>query len=127
MNVVGHGIDVVDVMGLSKIFRAKFELVKDYYFTNQEIAEFTEQRASLSKMCGKIAVKEAVLKSLGLGLGRGVSFNQIEVTRENGALIQVSLSGAVSQRAKEMSIAGFLSSLSYCEQKAYASVLATCL
>jgi len=124
MNVIGHGIDVADVRRLTRILEAKFSLVASYYFAHQEILDFELKSPGYRTMCGKVAVKEAVLKSLGLGLGRGVSFNQIVVTRRKGTAIEISIAGPIEDHARTLGVDGFLASLSYCDGKAYASVLA---
>jgi len=124
MNIIGHGIDVVDEVRMSKIFAAKWSVVSAYYYTEDEIAAFDPDTKNYRSLCGKIAVKEAVLKSLELGLGNGVSFNQVNVSRQRGGGIRISLLEKVSDRATALGVENFMASISYCGGKAHASVIA---
>lgn len=63
-------------------------------------------------LCKRFAAKEALGKALGTGIGRGISWQHIEVRRRRGEAPQVFLSGAAKARADAMGVARIHLSLS---------------
>lgn len=63
-------------------------------------------------LCKRFAAKEALGKALGTGIGRGISWQHIEVRRRRGEAPQVLLSGAAKARAESMGVARIHLSLS---------------
>ncbi|SDZ87716.1 holo-ACP synthase [Microbulbifer marinus] len=63
-------------------------------------------------LCKRFAAKEALGKALGTGIGRGISWQHIEVRRRRGEAPQVFLSGAARARADAMGVARIHLSLS---------------
>ncbi|WP_262694958.1 holo-ACP synthase [Kordiimonas aquimaris] len=124
MNIIGHGVDVVDECRMTKIFETMWALVRTNYYTADEIAAFDTNSNNYRSLSGKIAVKEAVLKSLELGLGNGVSFNQVSISRQRNGGIRILLLDKVKDRAETLGVENFLASVSYCDGKAHASVIA---
>ncbi|SHE82201.1 holo-[acyl-carrier protein] synthase [Microbulbifer donghaiensis] len=63
-------------------------------------------------LCKRFAAKEALGKALGTGIGRGISWQHIEVRRRKGEAPQVILSGEAKARADAMGVARIHLSLS---------------
>ena len=91
--VKGIGIDVVNLGRFEKILKRTPKL-KLRLFTEREI--FSSY--SLWNLAGKFAGKEAVLKSVGLGLSGGIRWKDIEILGDSQSPPQVFLSG----KAKEL-------------------------
>ena len=86
--IIGIGIDIVKIDRIAKLinnFGNKFE---KKIFTNNEI-NIGNQKSSLntkiSYYAKRFAAKEALSKAIGLGIGRGIDFVDIEIiNNENG-------------------------------------------
>lgn len=84
--VLGHGLDVVDINDFSKLLQAPARAFLDRYFTDNEMTAAGQGASRLDKLAGRFAIKEAVMKALGVGWGDGIAFTDVEVvTLEAGA------------------------------------------
>ena len=77
MMILRTGIDLVDIDRLDQLDPRIRERFLHRVFTQRELAECGRSAASLA---GRFAVKEAVAKALGCGIG-AVGFQSIEVLR----------------------------------------------
>jgi len=91
--VKGIGVDIVNTLRFEKIL-SRTPKLKFRLFTDREISS----SYSIWNLAGKFAGKEAVLKSVGLGLSGGISWKDIEILGDSQSPPQVFLSG----RAKEI-------------------------
>jgi holo-[acyl-carrier protein] synthase len=71
----------------------------------------------------RFAAKEAVMKAMGLGLGR-CHWRDIEVVRGPAGVPTISLSGAAARRAVELGVTSWHLSLSHCRAYAVAYAVA---
>ena len=84
--ILGHGIDVVDIIEFNRLFTKTMLPFLNRNFTEVEIANAGTGINRIAKFAGRFAVKEAALKALGIGWGEGVAFTDVEVvTLETGA------------------------------------------
>src|SRR5574343_80123 len=84
--VVTHGIDVVDVQDSARMLNPVMKPHLGTTFTAQELEECADNERTAQRLAGRFAVKEAVLKALGLPFGDGVAFLDVEtITGEAGA------------------------------------------
>ncbi|MGX1209066.1 holo-ACP synthase [Pseudomonas sp. F-14 TE3931] len=65
----GHGVDIVDIDRFSVLLNVEFEPFLNRYFTSVELNSIIGSSSGLEKLAGKFAVKESVLKALGVGWG----------------------------------------------------------
>ncbi len=93
--VRGVGIDVVDVRDFEGRIR-RTPALKDRIFTEREVS----LSYSIESLAGRFAVKEAVLKALGVGLTGGVRWRDVEVVGGRGEPPKVVLHGRVRDLAK---------------------------
>ena len=70
------GIDVLDVVRMEKFVQNEHFLEK--YFTPYEIEYVSKTNRQTLSLAGLFAAKEAFLKALGIGIGGGISLNDIE-------------------------------------------------
>ncbi|MBU6140048.1 MAG: holo-ACP synthase [Proteobacteria bacterium] len=81
--ILGIGIDLVSVERIQNLedqFGKKF-LQK--IFTKNESAESKKKISSAIFLAKRFAAKEAFSKALGLGIGRGINFQDIEVENDD--------------------------------------------
>lgn len=122
--VAGHGLDVVDIGDFSRLLSEPASSYLDRHFTNEELAAAGGGTNQVQRLAGRFAVKEAVMKALGMGWGNGVSFTDVEVvTLETGAPT-VLLRRKLAALEQERAIVRWLVSVSHTSSVAVASVIA---
>lgn len=121
--VVVHGIDVVDVQEYARMLNSAMRPHLKTTFTAQELEECGDNERTAQRLAGRFAVKEAVLKALGLPFGDGIAFIDIEtVTVETGAPTIVT-HRKVNERASELGVQNWLVSTSHTSTVTVASVI----
>lgn len=77
--IYGTGVDIVGIDRVKKSLDRFAERFEERVFTPREI-QYCKSKADPSKhFAARFAVKEAVLKSLGAGMGQGISWKDLEV------------------------------------------------
>lgn len=123
--VIGHGLDIVDIAEFSRLLSPCAINYLDRYFTDDECAAAGSGLVRAQRLAGRFAVKEAVMKALGVGWGNGVSFTDVEVvTLETGAPTIV-LKRSLGTLATELAITNWSVTISHTNSIAVASVIAT--
>jgi holo-[acyl-carrier protein] synthase len=107
--VVGVGIDAVDVERFRAALARRPRLA-DRLFTAAERAEAARRRDPVPGLAARFAAKEAVMKSLSVGLG-AFDFADIEVARGPGGAPHLGVAGRAAALATERSVAGWHVSL----------------
>jgi len=113
--IIGVGIDLVDVAR----FESKLEKtdgLTERIFTSEEIGRPTESLA------GYWAAKEALIKAL--GNPSGLSFQDVQVVKDDLGKPRLELSGETDIRASQMGIANWHLSISHDGGMAIAVVIA---
>jgi len=122
--VVGHGLDVVDVVEFGRLLSDSAQMFLDRYFTPAELAAAGNGAERTQRLAGRFAVKEAVMKALGTGWGNGVAFTDIEVVTLESGTPTLSLKRLMAEIEHERLISGWLVSTSHTSSVAVASVIA---
>ena len=83
MNVIGVGVDLVDLERVSRLLANKGEQAMQRFFTDGERAYLGTRPEPTGHAAARIAAKEAVYKALqSLPGARAVGWREIEVTRD---------------------------------------------
>ncbi len=123
MNVVAHGIDLVDCARLAEVIERHGERFLHRIFTEGELAYCRSRKRSIEHLAGRFAAKEAVLKVLGTGWSRGINWTDVEVTNAPSGRPSVTLRGPCRRIADEQGLARVLVSISHVETHAIASAI----
>lgn len=125
MQVVAHGVDLVEVARIDRTLREHPTRFAERCFTQSERA-YAESgpRLRAQRYAVRFACKEAVLKALGTGWRSGISWRDIEVVREPSGRPRLSLSGRCAELAAELHIQTWHVALSHTGHSAMASVIA---
>lgn len=75
------GIDIVQVNRFADMVNNPKHLSK--IFTEYEVKYINQTTNMIERVAGLYAVKEAVVKALGIGLGRGIDLIDIEVNHDD--------------------------------------------
>lgn len=124
MNIIGHGIDLVEVAELRRWIEDSRDPLIPRCFVQAELNEIGDGIDRIERLAGRFAAKEAVLKALGTGFGAGVAFTDVVIHREPGAAPEVRLSGGAAKAAAALGVTAWRLSISHAGGLAMASVLA---
>jgi len=123
MNVVAHGVDMVDCARLKEMIDRHGERFLQRVFTRAELEYCRPRRRWVEHLAGRFAAKEAVLKVLGTGWRDGISWTEIEVRNAPSGQPSVTLTGRCGQVARGANVAKILISISHIETHAIASAI----
>ena len=102
MNVIGVGVDLVDLERVARLLSNKGEHAMQKFFTDEERAYLGTRPDPTGHVGARIAAKEAVYKALqSLPGARGVGWREIEVTRDDDGRPAIRLHGLAARLAEE--------------------------
>ena len=121
--ILGIGVDICNVARLSQLRRKYGPRFLDRVFTPVE-----QERAGCGPACderyaARFAAKEAFMKAIGTGWGRGLTFLDIEVATEDTGRPVLSVSNGAHAIATELGVAKIHISLSHERDSAVAFVV----
>ncbi len=123
--VAGIGIDIVENTRVAEALERHGDKFKERVFLKSE-QDYCDQKASPAlHYASRFAVKEAVSKAFGTGIGASLGWLDIEVTRLEAGAPAVRLLGKGAELAKQMRIANIFVSLSHTHRYAAATALLT--
>lgn len=123
MHPLVHGVDLVEVSRIAEMCREHPGKFVERCFTAGERAYCLGRKREAEHFAVRFAAKEAVLKALGTGLSDGLSWTDIEVTRDANGEPGIRLDGRAANLAHARGIRAWLVSLSHTETHAMASVI----
>ena len=121
MNIIGIGLDATDLARVSQLLTRYGDRFLRRVFTEGEIAYCTRRRDPVPHLAGRFAAKEAAMKALGTGHGRGVLWKDVEVVRVGGPP-QLRLHGGAAARATSLQVRRTLVTITHAETIALAQV-----
>lgn len=78
MAIVGLGTDIVEIARIEQQLEKSTRLAQRV-LTKNELAQFDSHKFAGRFLAKRFAAKEASVKALGVGIGKGVSFQDVEV------------------------------------------------
>lgn len=100
MNVIGVGVDLVDLERVAQLLAHKGEHAMRKFFTDEERAYLATREDPTAHAGARIAAKEAVYKALqSLPGARAVGWREIEVTRDGDGRPAIRLHGLAAKLA----------------------------
>lgn len=123
MNVVAHGLDLVETRRIAELIDRHGQRFLDRVFTAGEQAYCHRHKRSLEHLAGRFAAKEAVLKVLGTGWRGGVAWTDIEIANAPSGEPAVALTGMCAELAQRRGITQTLVSISHIASHAVASAI----
>jgi holo-[acyl-carrier protein] synthase len=124
MEIVGLGTDIVECVRIRKMIEQHGELFLRRVYTDREIRYCQSRRQAAEHFAGRWAAKEAVLKALGTGWRRGISWRDIEIRNDPSGQPRIAVRGEAKEIAKRMRLQNILITISHCRQFATAYALA---
>jgi holo-[acyl-carrier protein] synthase len=121
--IIGSGIDLVEIKRIQQSFARYGQRFLNRVYTDAELAYCMRKRNAAESLAARFAAKEAGAKALGTGISRGVSWLEIEVSREPGGRPTLRFHGRAAEIAKHMDVAHIALSLTHTAELSMASVL----
>ncbi len=124
INIVGIGTDIIECLRIAQMIERHAEQFISRVYTEHEIQYCQSRKAATQHFAGRWAAKEAVLKAMGTGWRRGISWRDVEVRNEAGGRPVVVLRGGARDVVEKMGIAQIQISISHCRSHATAFAVA---
>ncbi len=124
MEIVAHGIDLVDCPRIEEMVKRHGERFIQRVFTAAEQAYAEANKNSIEKLAGRFAAKEAILKLMGTGWRGKIAWTDIEVINNPAGQPEVTLDGEVKKLAEELGIKHISVSITHTANFAIASAVA---
>ena len=122
MAIVGIGIDLVDIARFRTAL-ARPPSMRTRLFTEIELAYVAPQVDPVPSLAARFAAREAVMKSLGLGLG-AFGFHEVWVERAESGEPSLAVTGRALELADDAGVRNWHLSLTHSASTAGAYVLA---
>jgi len=113
MNVVGIGIDTVEIERFERIVKEKGEKFLEKVFTLEEMEYSRTKKARYMHMAGKFAAKEAVKKALPDGAEIGLNWQEIEILNSDDGKPYARLHGQAKGLMQKFNLTRVLVSISH--------------
>ena len=102
MEIVAHGIDLVDCPRIEEMLKRHSRRFVNRIFTAAEQTYAQSNKDPVEKFAGRFAAKEAVLKLMGTGWRGKIAWTDIEVVNNNFGQPEVTLRGEVKKIADKL-------------------------
>jgi holo-[acyl-carrier protein] synthase len=123
MNIIGTGIDAVEIDRFEKAAREKGEKFLERIFTRKEMEYVDAKKVRFMHLAGKFAAKEAVKKALPDGARIGLNWSEIEILNGMDGKPFVRLHGEAERLAKENGPFEVLVSISHTRNTAISNAM----
>lgn len=118
--IYGTGIDIVEIERIKEAYLRHKERFLERIFTQKEREYCLSFYEPYPQLAVRFAAKEALAKALGTGIGKALSWQDIEVTKDALGKPLIHLHGEAKVRFNNPS---FMLSMSHCRSYAIAHIL----
>jgi holo-[acyl-carrier protein] synthase len=123
-NIIGIGTDITECLRIARMIERHGELFIGRVYTPEEIKYCQSRKQATQHFTGRWAAKEAILKAIGTGWRRGISWRDMEIRNEPGGKPVVAVRGGVKDVVEQLGIAEIQVSISHCRSHASAFAIA---
>ncbi len=124
MEIIAHGIDLVDFPRIEEMVKQHGERFLNKVFTDAEQAYAEAKKDGTEKLAGRFAAKEAILKLMGTGWRGKIAWTDIEIVNNPAGQPEVTLTGEVKKIADKLGIKHISISITHTANFAIASAVA---
>ncbi len=121
--IIGIGVDIVEIERIRDLRARQGERFHEKIFTPAEVEYCLARKQADQHFAARFAAKEAVMKALGTGWAKGVTFKNIEVVRAGDASPRLLLHGPTAEIAAQKGVQRFHLSLTHSDLYAVAQVV----
>ena len=123
-DIIGIGTDITECLRIARMIERHGELFINRVYTTEEISYCQSRKQATQHFTGRWAAKEAVLKALGTGWRRGITWRDVEVRNEPSGKPIVAVRGGAKEVIEQLGITQILISISHCRSHATATAIA---
>jgi holo-[acyl-carrier protein] synthase len=123
-DIIGIGTDITECLRIARMIERHGELFIDRVYTPEETKYCRSRKQATQHFAGRWAAKEAILKALGTGWRRGISWRDIEIRNELGGKPVVAVRGGVKDIVEQLGIGEIQVTISHCRTHAMAHAIA---
>jgi holo-[acyl-carrier protein] synthase len=123
-NIIGIGTDITECLRIARMIERHGELFIGRVYTPEEIRYCQSRKQATQHFTGRWSAKEAILKAIGTGWRRGISWRDMEIRNEPGGKPIVAVRGGVKDVVEKLGIAEIQVSISHCRSHATAIAIA---
>jgi len=123
MNVIAHGIDLIECDRLQGVIDRHGTRFLQRVFTEAELHYAQSRKRCIEHLAARFAAKEAVMKVLGTGWTNGIRWTDIEVSNDPSGRPEIRLDGQCGRLAGQMGIDQVLISITHTTTHAMASAI----
>ena len=124
MEIIAHGIDLVDCPRIEEMVARHGERFVQRIFTPAEQTYAESNKNKIEKLAGRFAAKEAILKLMGTGWRGKIAWTDIEIINNSSGQPEVTLGGEVEKIADKLGIKHISVSITHTANFAIASAVA---
>lgn len=121
MNILGIGIDIVEIERIENILKNKKRFLNKI-FTDEEIKYFKSKKFRSETIAGNFSAKEAISKAFGTGI-KNFNFDDIEVLRDKNGKPIVKTYNNLRQMCIDYNVLEIQVSISHSENYAVANAM----
>lgn len=103
MAIKGIGTDIIEIARLEKQLEKSDKLAKRI-LTEYEMEIFTEHATPARYLAKRFAAKEAAVKAIGIGIGNGISWQQVEVQNLDSGQPVLKFNGYFAEMCRKMGV-----------------------
>ena len=124
MDIFGIGTDITECLRIARMIERHGELFLARVYTPEEIRYCQNRMQSTQHFTGRWAAKEAMLKALGTGWIKGITWRDVEVRNETSGKPIALVHGGAREVMQQRGITDLLISISHCRTHATAYAIA---
>jgi holo-[acyl-carrier protein] synthase len=121
--ILGIGTDLMEIARIQKSIARFGDRFLQRVYTPSEIHYCSQKKNAAESLAARFAAKEAGAKALGTGISYGISWLELEVTREPSGKPSLQLSGRAAARAQALGVTRISLSLTHSRDMALAVVV----
>jgi holo-[acyl-carrier protein] synthase len=123
-NIIGIGTDITECLRIARMIERHGEYFINRVYTPDEIRYCQSRKQATQHFTGRWAAKEAILKAIGTGWRRGISWRDMEIRNEPGGKPLVAICGGVKEIVEQLGVSEIQVSISHCRTHATACAIA---
>jgi holo-[acyl-carrier protein] synthase len=124
MEIFGIGTDITECLRIARMIERHGELFLGRVYTPEEIRYCQNRMQSTQHFTGRWAAKEAMLKAIGTGWIKGITWRDVEVRNELSGKPVALVHGGAREAMQRRGITDLLISISHCRTHATAYAIA---
>lgn len=125
MQIIGIGTDITECSRIERMMERHPDAFIERVYTETEQAYCKKRnKQALQSWAGRWAAKEAVLKAIGTGWVKGITWRDVEVVNETSGKPTIVLHGGAKEEAEKRGITQVLITISHCNCHAVANAVA---